>query len=309
MSASNANQGFLRQAQDGRRLSPNGCIGVVLTLLTTAAAHAAGPEITSDAPAEPPGVQRPLWELGLGVAGLRLPDYRGSDQYHAYALPLPYVVYRGKWLRADREGARALLLDANRVKVDVSVAASVPTRSRDNAAREGMPDLAATGEIGPNVNVTLFRATDRSMKLDLRLPVRAAVTFESSPRFIGATFSPNLNLDLINVAGGWNVGLLAGPLYGNRKYHAHFYGVDEQYATATRPAYQAPGGYAGWQALAATSRRFGNTWVGAFVRYDSLAGAVFADSPLVRSTHAVTAGVGISWVFARSSELVTTYED
>ena len=53
-------------------------------------------------------------------------------------------------------------------------------------------------------------------------------------------------------------------------------------------------------------RRFGNTWVGAFLRYDSLAGAVFEDSPLVRSKHAVTAGVGISWVFARSSELVTT---
>jgi outer membrane scaffolding protein for murein synthesis (MipA/OmpV family) len=269
----------------------------------TAAAQAAGPEITSDAPSEPSGKQRPLWELGLGVAGLRLPDYRGSDQY-AYALPLPYVVYRGKWLKADREGARALLVDVDRVRVDVSVAASVPTRSRDNVAREGMPDLPATGEIGPNVNITLYRAA--GTKLDLRLPLRGAITFQSSPKLIGATFSPNLNLDLSEVAGGWNVGLLAGPLFGNRKYHEHFYGVEPIYATASRPAYRASGGYAGWQALAATSRRFGNTWVGAFLRYDSLAGAVFEDSPLVRSKHAVTAGIGISWVFARSSELVTT---
>jgi outer membrane scaffolding protein for murein synthesis (MipA/OmpV family) len=270
----------------------------------TSAVQAAGTEITSDAPSEPSGKQRPLWELGLGVAGLRLPDYRGSDQYRTYALPLPYVVYRGKWLKADREGARALLVDVDRVKVDVSVAASVPTRSRDNVAREGMPDLPATGEIGPNVNITLYRTA--GTKLDLRLPLRAAITFQSSPKFIGATFSPSLNLDLIEVAGGWNVGLLAGPLFGDRKYHEHFYGVDPIYATATRPAYRASGGYAGWQALAATSRRFGNTWVGAFLRYDSLAGAVFEDSPLVRSKHAVTAGVGISWVFARSSELVTT---
>jgi len=270
----------------------------------TAAARAAGPEITSDAPSEPSGKQRPLWELGLGVAGLRLPDYRGSDQYRAYALPLPYVVYRGKWLKADREGARALLVDVDRVKVDVSVAASVPTRSRDNVAREGMPDLPATGEIGPNVNITLYRAA--GAKLDLRLPVRGAITFQSSPKFIGATFSPNLAFDLTDVAGGWNLGLLTGPLFGDRKYHEHFYGVDPIYATGSRPAYRASGGYAGWQALAATSRRFGNTWVGAFLRYDSLAGAVFEDSPLVRSKHAVTAGVGISWVFARSSELVTT---
>ena len=28
-----------------------------------------------------PGSKKPLWELGLGVAGLRLPDYRGSDHY------------------------------------------------------------------------------------------------------------------------------------------------------------------------------------------------------------------------------------
>jgi len=275
-----------------------------LSAISTTTAQAAGPEITSDVPSEPSGKQRPLWELGLGVAGLRLPDYRGSDQYRAYALPLPYVVYRGKWLKADREGARALLVDADRVKVDVSVAASVPTRSRDNVAREGMPDLPATGEIGPNVNITLLRSA--GAKLDLRLPLRGAVTFQRSPKLIGATFSPNLNLDLIEVAGGWNVGLLAGPLFSNRKYHEHFYGVDPVYATASRPAYRASGGYAGWQALTATSRRFGNTWVGAFLRYDSLAGAVFEDSPLVRSKHAVTAGIGISWVFARSSELVTT---
>ena len=217
---------------------------------------------------------------------------------------MPYIVYRGKWLKADRDGARALLVDAERVKVDISVAASVPTRSRDNVAREGMPDLPGTGEIGPNVNFTLLRSA--GTKLDLRLPLRGAITFESSPKFIGATFSPNLALDLANVAGGWNLGLLTGPLYGNRKYHEHFYGVDPIYATASRPAYRAAGGFAGWQALAATSRRFGNTWVGGFVRYDSLAGAVFADSPLVRSKHAVTAGIGISWVFARSSELVTT---
>lgn len=283
--------------------------GLLGTLFAASTACAAGSEIGGDVPTDAPGQQRPLWELGLGIAGLRLPDYRGSDQYHAYALPLPYIVYRGKWLRADREGARALLVDVDRVKVDVSVAASVPTRSRDNVARQGMPDLAATGEIGPNVNITLFRSLDKSTKLDLRLPVRGAITVESSPRFIGATFSPNLNLDVANVAGGWNVGLLAGPLYGNRKYHEHFYGVDAQYATVDRPAYRASGGYAGWQALAATSRRFSNTWVGAFIRYDSLRGAVFEDSPLVRSKNAVTAGIGISWVFARSSELVTTRDD
>ena len=251
-----------------------------------------------------PGSKKPLWELGLGVAGLRLPDYRGSDQSRSYLLPLPYIVYRGTWLKADRDGARALLFDTQRVKVDVSVAASTPTRSRDNAAREGMPNLPAVGEIGPNLNLTLARSIEHRWRLDLRLPLRAAVTLQRSPEFIGTTFSPHLNLDLAGVAGGWNLGLLTGPLFADRKYHEHFYGVDAAYATPERAAYRAHGGYAGWQALAATSRRFGNTWVGAFVRYDSLRGAVFEDSPLVRRHSALTIGFGVSWILATSAELV-----
>jgi len=247
----------------------------------------------------------PLWELGLGAAALSLPDYRGSDQSRTYLLPLPYVVYRGDWLRADRDGARALLIQTERVKVDVSLAASVPTRSRDNAARAGMPNLPGTVEIGPNLNLGLFESAGRGARLDLRLPVRAAISIERSPDVIGTTFSPNLNLDLRGL-GGWNVGLLGGPLFGDRRYHAHFYGVDPAYATPQRPAYQARGGYSGWQALTAISRRSGKLWIGAFVRYDSLRGAVIADSPLVRRDHEVTAGIGVSWVFATSGQLVST---
>ena len=257
-------------------------------------------------PAGPPAGagSAPLWELGLGAATLRLPDYRGSDQSRTYLLPLPYVVYRGKFLRADREGARALLLESERLKVDVSVAASVPTRSRENDARNGMPNLAPGVEIGPNVNIELLQSSDRKLRLELRLPVRAAIAVQRSPTLIGTTFSPNLNLDFNGIGGGWHVGLLAGPLYADRQYHQYYYGVDDAYATPRRAGYRAPGGYAGWQALAATSRRVGRVWFGAFLRYDSLRGAVFEDSPLVRRNHGVMAGFGVSWVFAASDRLV-----
>lgn len=263
-------------------------------------------ERAADAPAEPraaPTSLRPLWELGIGAAALRLPDYRGADQSRTYALPLPYLVYRGTWLKADRDGARALLLNTERVKVDVSLAASTPTRSSDNTARAGMPDLPGTAEIGPNLNLTLAGGERRDWRLDLRLPVRAAFSLQRSPRLVGTTFSPHLNLDCD--VGGWHVGLQAGPLLADRKYHEHFYGVDAAYATATRAAYAAHGGYGGWNALAATSRRFGPMWVGAFVRHDSLRGATFEPSPLVRSRSALTLGIGVAWVLAQSSELVS----
>ncbi len=283
---------------------------VVMPLLCAAAVGAAvaqpvepGPDVDSGLGA---GVQRPLWELGVGVAGLSLPDYRGSDERRTYLLPLPYIVYRGTWLKADRDGARALLFDSERVKVDVSAAGSTPTRSEDNAARDGMPDLKGTVELGPNLNITLARSRQARWKLDLRLPLRAGFSIERSPKFVGTTFEPNLNLDIGGVAGGWNVGLLTGPVFADRLQNAYFYGVDAAYATASRPAYQAHGGYGGWRALAAGSRRFGNAWVGAFLRYDHLRGATFDDSPLVRRQSALTFGFGVSWVLATSAERVTS---
>jgi MipA family protein len=247
---------------------------------------------------------RPLWELGIGVAALRFDDYRGSDQTNLYVLPLPFFTYRGPILRADRDGARAVLFDSDRIVLDLSLAASIPNRSSSNDARRGMPDLAATLEIGPNLNLELWQSADRKFKLDLRLPVRQAITFERSPRGVGITFSPNLNLDIRGYPTDWDIGFLAGPLYANRGYHEYFYSVSPEFATATRPAYEAPGGYAGWRATTAFSRRFGNTWVGGFLRYDDLHGAVFAPSPLVRREQTITAGFGISWIFATSSQRV-----
>jgi MipA family protein len=35
--------------------------------------------------------EKPLWELGVGLALLRLPDYRGSDESRYYLLPFPYI--------------------------------------------------------------------------------------------------------------------------------------------------------------------------------------------------------------------------
>lgn len=248
--------------------------------------------------------EQPLWELGLGAGVLRLPHYRGADQRHTWVLPVPYVAYRGRIFKADRDGARALLVETPRLSLDLSASASAPTRSRDNRAREGMPDLAPTVEIGPNLNWTLGHGRD--WKLDLRLPVRAALTVESRPRLAGWTSAPNLNLDLR--AGRWNLGLLAGPVFGTRGLHGFYYDVAPELATATRAAYRAPGGQAGLTAIAAASRRDGNRWMGAFVKYDHLGGASFEHSPLLRQRQQWSVGLAVSWVFAASERRVTVDE-
>lgn len=250
--------------------------------------------------AQPPAGSSPLWELGLGAASLHLPHYRGSDQSHTWLLPAPYAVYRGPILRADRDGARAVLIESQRVDLDLSLAAGAPTKSRDNRARSGMPDLAPTIEFGPNLNLTL--AEGSSWKLQARLPVRAVFTLQSRPKSVGFTTSPVLNLDLR--VQGWNLGLQGGPLAATRRQHAYFYSVDPAFATAARPAYAAPGGAAGWRFTVSASRRFADLWLGAFVRADSLSGARFDDSPLVKRRQHAAAGLALSWVFARSSRHV-----
>lgn len=248
----------------------------------------------------PAWADRPLWEAGLGVGLLRLPHYRGSDQSHNWVLPVPYFVYRGEVLRADREGARAVLLDAERVDFDISVAATAPTRSRDNRARQGMPDLAPTVEIGPNVNALLAKGP--SWKVQARLPLRSAFTLQSNSKNIGWLASPHVNLDVRTQ--GWNLGLLAGPVIGSRRMNGYFYDVPEPFATATRPAYRAPGGAAGWRVVGGVSRRWSDLWLGAFVTSDTLRGASFEDSPLVRRRDTLAFGVALSWVFATASQRV-----
>lgn len=256
-------------------------------------------------PAPVAAAELPLWELGLGVAGLSLPHYRGAERANRWLLPVPYAVYRGEVLRANRDGVKALLFDTDRVDLDLSLSATAPSRSADEPARQGMPDLAGTLEFGPNLNLRLARGP--GWRLEARLPVRAAMTLESSPRSIGWAVTPNLNLD--HAVGAWNVGAQVGWLWGSRRLHEHFYGVAPAYATAQRPAYSAAGGAAGWQATLAVSRRDGGRWLGAFVRTDTLAGSRLSDSPLVRRTQHLTYGVALSWVLWRSERLVPDREE
>jgi MipA family protein len=254
--------------------------------------------------------EKPLWEAGLGVATVSFPAYRGSDQRSQFLLPSPYFVYRGEFLKADREGMRARLFESDRLELTVSGALSPPAFSDDIRARTGMPDLDANIEFGPQVNVKLWQGAQTGRQLKLLLPLRAAYTLNKRFQNIGWVLHPKLNLDMGSLPAlpGWNIGLQAGALFGDSRQHQYFYGVDSAYATAERPTYEARGGFAGMQYLVGVSKRYEKHWVGAFLRYDNLGGASFADSPLVRTKNYVAAGVAISWILGESSTRVMTDE-
>lgn len=249
----------------------------------------------------------PLWEAGAGVAAIDFPDYRGSDERTTYVLPFPYLIYRGEFLKADRDSLRGLFFKSERSELNVSISGSVPVNSSENAARRGMPDLDPTAEIGPNLQLNLLRSSADTWRIDLRLPVRAVIATDfSRVHDVGWVFAPQLNADLRNTILGedWKVGMAIGPLFGNRRYHNYYYGVASQYANASRPGYDAPGGYGGIQATGAVSRRFPAYWVGAFARWDTLGGAVFEESPLIRRQASYSVGFAIAWMLGESSQRV-----
>ena len=140
--------------------------------------------------------EEPLWEAGIGVAALHFPDYRGSSESRNYLLPSPYIVYRGDFFKADRYGLRGVFFSNDRVDLNLSLGASLPVRSGESQAREGMPDLKPSIEIGPSLAVTLWRSLDERVKVAARLPLRGALTLESSPRFIGGQLFPHVNVDI-----------------------------------------------------------------------------------------------------------------
>jgi outer membrane protein len=246
----------------------------------------------------------PLWEFGFGAGAIAFDDYRGSDRGHVYPIPVPYLIYRGSFLRSDRDGVRGLFVEESRVELSISISGTTPVRS--NEARAGMPDLDPTLELGPELQLHLWQSADHGAKLDLRLPVRRAITIEAPPHAVGWFAAPHLNLDLRDVGGhaGWDAGLLAGPLYSDRSYNAFYYSVAPAFATALRPAYRAPAGYSGFEVIASLSKRWPRYWLGAFIRRDTLAGAVFEPSALVRRQSYWFGGVGLARLIGTSERLV-----
>ena len=253
---------------------------------------------------EPPTV--PKWELGLGFTALTLPDYRGADRSRQYVLPIPYGRYQSERFSADRNGLRAELLDRGRLELDLSLAASAPVRSSGNPARLGMPGLRPTLEVGPQLLANLWRSADGNTLLQAQFPVRYVFAISGEAHDVGVTFNPRVMLDFRNLLGyrDWNVAVIGGPMFATRRHHDYYYSVDPAYATATRPAYQAEGGFGGYQMTFGLSKRFARHWLGGFVRIDWLDGATFEDSPLVRQRQVVAAGIAFSVIFAQSEERV-----
>lgn len=243
---------------------------------------------------------RPKWELGVGLGSQTLADYRGSRHYSTRFLPIPYISYRGDFLRADEKGFRGRFITTDRVELNISLAGTL-NGDGDNRRREGMPKLNPAGEVGPSLDINLT-GDDFSEGWSLRLPVRGVFVIdfdEANIRNIGYLANPQLTYESLDW-NGWNGSLDLGFLYGSREYHDYYYSVKPEFVTAERPHYRAGSGYSGSYFNFSMTKRQGRWWFGGYLRYDNLRGSTFENSPLVETDHYFTLALGVAWIFAQS---------
>lgn len=246
----------------------------------------------------------PAWEVGLGLGVISVSFYRGAAQGRTYFLPVPYLIYRGRFLQMDEGGIRGKLFTSDRLKLDVSMAAGVPVPEDTDGVRADMPKLSPSVELGPQLEYRLWRPQQGRGALWLHLPVRSAFSVNFGEfRHQGWIFSPFIEYETRD-DGPWAIGIGAGPLFADRGYHDYFYEVQANQATAARPEYHPDGGYSGSRVTLTLRRRVGHWWFAAFARADDLRGAVFTDSPLVQEESYYAVGVAMARVFATSRERV-----
>ena len=242
----------------------------------------------------------PLWELGGFGLITSQQAYPGSDQQVSRGLALPFLVYRGEFLRADRDTAGVRALKTPLYELDVSVAGAFGAGSDQLDARRGMPKLGTLVEFGPRLRLNLSDVTSNP-RWGLDLPLRGVFDLSDSLRHSGLKAEPTLTLRG-STDGNWRYSLGAGVLLADKKLSDTLYGVDPFYATPNRPAYQAGSGLMAWRLSGSVTKQITQDWrLFAFTRFDSVAGAKNENSPLVRHKSGATVGVGFSYTWLRSS--------
>lgn len=258
--------------------------------------------LTSPVIAQQPAL--PLWEAGLIGINVNQVAYPGAGQRVQRNFVLPYLIYRGDILRADRNNVGLRAFKTDTLELDLGFAGSLGSSDDDIAVREGMDDLGILVEAGPRLRWTLsedfFGARVRA-----DFPLRAVFDLDDSLRYSGVSFEPGLNADLITAAQTfYSVGVSA--LFASEKLSDYFYQVSEADVTAQRPLYDAQAGLIALRGSASVGKKFSDKWRGfGFARYEWTQGAKNANSPLLVQKSGWSFGIGITYIWAESARKVT----
>jgi outer membrane scaffolding protein for murein synthesis (MipA/OmpV family) len=245
--------------------------------------------------------EKPLWEFGAGISTLYHPHYLGASQERAYALPIPFINYHGKLIRADRNGIRGLIYDSEKLDLNLSFSGSLPVNSKDNDARDGMDDLDLMLEVGPTLQYQIHNGDQHLLRADL--PVRGGFTIgDEFMRYQGWTTNPRLHHEMnLN---RWKLTTTFGPVFSSSRYHGYIYDVGSQDVRPGREYYKSNTGYTATRFSTGIKRRIGDYFVAGKLTYYNLDGASNEDSPLVKKREYFGVSLVFVWVFGQSDKTV-----
>jgi len=248
-------------------------------------------------------VELPLWEAGVLGINIHQLAYPGSDQQVNRSFVLPYFIYRGEVLRADRDNVGLRAFKTDTLELDIGFAAALGSSDGDIDVRQGMDDLGTLIEAGPRLRWTLQQSDNSSIRADF--PLRAVLDIEDRFNYSGVSFEPSLFAEYISADKAF-YRISAGALFGNEQLTDYFYQVNADEVTPWREHYNAKGGLIALRSSVSFAKRWSSKWRAfGFARYEWLQGAKNADSPLVVKDSGWSFGVGLTYIWAVSEVKVT----
>ena len=245
------------------------------------------------------GSAPPLWELGGVAIGVSQSAYPGADQQVNRALALPYFVYRGDVLRADRDSAGIRAMKTETFELDVGFAGAFGSENQTIDARQGMRKLGTLVELGPRLKWNLGSGPAGG-RLSAEFPARAVLDLSDEAAHRGWSLEPKLTYSN-RTASGWRYSASVSAIVADKRLAQTLYEVRSSEATAARPAYAAESGLVSWRLGTAFSRSLARDWnLFGFARLETVAGAANESSPLVRRSSGASVGMGIAYTWMRS---------
>ena len=241
------------------------------------------------------------WAMGVGLGVFDYHLYPGAKETNRLILPVPYFTFRSPKLEVD-SGIKTFLYNSKTLVLDVSADFGLPVDSDDTRARQAMPDLDFTLQLGPSVELLLNDKNKNYFDTRFEVPVRVAFASDFSDiEQIGYLIEPRITFNHRRpVKTGLSHKGTVGVKFATQDYHAYYYDVAAEYSNASRPEYKSDAGFGGSFAKYRLTYKTSNFVYWTFIRYQSLRGAVFEDSPLVLQKDYFFVGLGFSWIFASS---------
>jgi outer membrane scaffolding protein for murein synthesis (MipA/OmpV family) len=244
-------------------------------------------------------------KVGAGLFTTSLPDYLGSSEQSNYTVPFPYIYYKNKNFKIERNALTGFMWQSNDWYLDMSMSGGVPVKSDDNELRSGMSDIDWVAELGPAIKYYAYGQPKSAENLHLAFSVRKALATDFSHLDnVGWQYVTALNHQK-------SLGKLAqGTLrlsssikvnYGDDRYLNYYFGVTEQEETTYRAKFKADSGYQ------STSINLGLSWkkeqwlFGTFAKYHLLNNSAQENSPLVTENTSWYIGFGLAWIFYSDS--------